>query len=118
MANKKRLIDANALSKEVDKSKHNNPHPPGMVRVNHRNEHDHFSRMIYDAPTVYAVEVVHGQWRYGYCVHNGKVVYHSINCSECDGVFRDKSLEIVQHWESQFKICPFCGAKMDGDLSG
>lgn len=51
------LIDANALSEEVDKSKHNNPHPPGMVRVNHRNEHDHFLRMIYDAPTVDAVEV-------------------------------------------------------------
>ena len=57
MANK-RLIDANALSEEVDKSKHNNPHPPGMVRVNHRNEHDHFLRMIYDAPTVDVVEVV------------------------------------------------------------
>lgn len=55
MADEKRLIDANALSEEVDKSKHNNPHPPGMVRVNHRNEHEHFLRMIYDAPTVDAV---------------------------------------------------------------
>lgn len=59
MANEKRLIDANVLSGEVDKSKHNNPHPPGPVRVNHRNEHDHFLRMILDAPTVDAVEVVH-----------------------------------------------------------
>ena len=54
----KRLIDANALSDEVEKSKRNNPHPQGMVRVNHRNEHDHFMRMIFDAPTVDAVEVV------------------------------------------------------------
>ncbi len=58
MENKKRLIDANALSDEVDKSKHNNPHPRGMIRANHRNEHDHFLQMIYEAPTVDAVEVV------------------------------------------------------------
>ena len=53
-----RLIDADALSVEVNKSKHDNPHPQGLIRVNHRNEHDHFLRMIYDAPTVDAVEVV------------------------------------------------------------
>ena len=53
-----RLIDANALSDKVDESKHNNPHPQGLIRVNHRNEHDHFLRMIMDAPTVDAVEVV------------------------------------------------------------
>lgn len=57
MANEKRLIDADALSDAVDKSKRNNPHPQGMIRVNHRNEHDHFLRMILDAPTVDAVEV-------------------------------------------------------------
>ena len=50
-----RLIDADALMDEVDKSKHDNPHQPGLIRVNHRNEHDHFLRMIYDAPTVNAV---------------------------------------------------------------
>lgn len=61
-------------------------------------------------------EVVHGQWRCGYDVHNGKVVYHSIYCSECQGVFEDKSIEIVEHWKSQFQICPFCGAKMDGGV--
>lgn len=58
MENKKRLIDANALMEEVDKSKRDSPHPPGIVRVNHRNEHDHFLRMILDAPTVDAMEVV------------------------------------------------------------
>ena len=58
IANEKRLIDANALADKVDESKYNNPHPQGMVRVNHRNEHDHFLRMILDDPTVDAVEVV------------------------------------------------------------
>lgn len=52
------LIDANALADKVNESRYNNPHPQGMVRVNHRNEHDHFLRMILDAPTVDAVEVV------------------------------------------------------------
>ena len=47
---RERLIDAYVLSDKVDESKYNNPHPPGMVRVNHRNEHDHFLRMILDAP--------------------------------------------------------------------
>ena len=56
MANEKRLIDANELAMRVDESKHYNPHPQGLIRVNHRNEHDHFLRMILDAPTVDAVE--------------------------------------------------------------
>lgn len=58
MANEKRLIDANALADNVDTSKHDNPHTNGRVRINHINEHDHFLRMIYDAPTVDAEEVV------------------------------------------------------------
>lgn len=58
MSPEQRLIDANALSDKVDESKYDNPHPQGMIRVNHRNEHDHFLRMILDAPTVDAVEVV------------------------------------------------------------
>ena len=55
MANEHRLIDANALSDAVAESLHDNPHPQGMIRVNHRNEHNHFLRMILDAPTVDAV---------------------------------------------------------------
>ena len=83
MANEQRLIDADALSVEVDKSKHNNPHPPGMVRVNHRNEHDHFMRMIYDAPTVDAVEVVRCK-----------------NCRDCEMGYPEKRLdrEATQAW--------------------
>lgn len=50
-----RLIDADALIAKVDNSKQNNPHPQGMIRVNHRNEHDHFIKMIFDAPTVEAI---------------------------------------------------------------
>lgn len=53
-----RLIDADALIDKTNESKNHNPHPQGMIRVNHRNEHDHFLRMILEAPTVDAVPVV------------------------------------------------------------
>ena len=58
-----RLIDADALSVKVEESKHNNPHG-GLARL--KNEHNHFWRMICDAPTVDAVEVV----RCKDCVHS------------------------------------------------
>ena len=61
MASEKRLIDANELADKVNTSKNNNPHSHGPVRANHMNEHNHFLRMIYDAPTVEAVEVVHAR---------------------------------------------------------
>ena len=95
-----RPIDANALSDEVDKSKHNNPHDPGIVRVNHRNEHDHFLRMIYDAPTVDAVEVVHGRWEN---ITGGMITLG--DCSECK----------VRQPVIGTNYCKNCGAKMDGD---
>jgi hypothetical protein len=104
METEKRLIDANALTDKVDESKHNNPHPQGMVRVNHRNEHDHFLRMIMDAPTVDAVEVVHGRWEKVDIVPNYMWRYRC-SCCHSDG-------------ESGYRYCPNCGAKMDGDGNG
>lgn len=71
MANEKRLIDANALADKVDESKYDNPHPQGVVRVNHRNEHDHFLRMIYDAPTVDAVVLPCDVGDYVYYIDGG-----------------------------------------------
>ena len=115
MADKKRLIDANALSDKVDESKHDNPHPQGMIRVNHRNEHDHFLRMIMDAPTVDAVEVVHGRW-----------AALDDDCEEMEG--EEEAMrwgctacrEIVEYndWTHRSRLtryCPNCGAKMEGD---
>lgn len=53
-----RVIDANHLSKEVEESKRHNPHFDGAVRRTHNHEHDHFLRMIDDAPSIDAVPVV------------------------------------------------------------
>ena len=70
---------------------------------------------VYKAPTVDAVEVVHGHWINGYNVDfKGGIIEHTIDCSVCDSVFKDKSREVVKHWKEQFKVCPFCGAIMDG----
>ena len=112
MTTEKRLIDANALADKADESKHNNPHPQGVVRVNHRNEHDHFLRMIYNAPTVDAVEVVHGRWEtdkedieWG----NSLKRKHCTNCGKRPHFDKEKREFVLSDF------CPNCGAKMDGD---
>ena len=63
--------------------------------------------------------VVHGYWIDSYSVdHIGRITEHGIDCSVCDSVFKDDSRAVVKHWKEQFKVCPFCGAKMDGDGNG
>ena len=90
MENEKRLIDADALSVQVlDASYWDNQ------------DEDVIWNLVQDAPTVDAVEVVHGRWvnpyinRYGHPCHC---------CSVCGfkASYQDKN------------YCPNCGAKMDG----
>ena len=69
-------------------------------------------KFIENAPTVDAVEVVHAHWEDGCAIHNGKEVYKSIDCSNCNEIFKTDDREC---WKARFKVCPFCGAKMDGD---
>ena len=69
---------------------------------------------IADAPTVDAVEVVHAEWLDGCAIRNGKEVYKSIDCSHCEEVFKIES-ETREYWKNRFKVCPFCGATMDGE---
>ena len=71
--------------------------------------------VIANTPTVDAVEVVHGYWIDSTNVdHMGRIIEHGIDCSVCDSVFKDDSREVMKRWKERFKICPFCGAKMDG----
>lgn len=55
----------------------------------------------------------HGTWLDGGAVHNGKEVYKSIDCSVCEEYFKVESFD-REYWKARFKVCPFCGAKMDG----
>lgn len=102
MATEKRLIDANALSEKIGNMKFEITHNRGGYRYCNEDEKnewdklDSFDSLVCDAPTVDAVEVVHGRW----------IEYqipHIMCCSECDwgtGV------------QSDFRYCPNCGAKM------
>ena len=103
MANEKRLIDANALQLEPD-------HWGGMNGVLMLGRSGGktmamvqaaLKRMIDNAPTVDAVEVVHGRWidtphAYGFVTPR---------CSAC--------LQFSKYHE-KYDYCPNCGAKMDG----
>ena len=98
MANEKRLIDASALIAEYDRV---HIGPPGGAR-----------KLMEDAPTVDAVEVVHGRWeehprdtfaRENHC--------EKIRCTHCWHFF-------YRHYGDGKNYCPNCGAKMDGDGNG
>ena len=105
MATEKRLIDANAL---MDDTYILDSWDAPIVRA-----------WLADQPTVDAVEVVHGYWIDSYSAdHMGRIIEHSIDCSVCENVFKDDSREVVNRWKARFKVCPFCGAKMDGDGNG
>lgn len=67
---------------------------------------------IDSVPAVDAVPVVNGEWLDGYATQNGKVVYKSIDCSVCEEYFKIESYD-REYWKARFKVCPFCGAKMD-----
>ena len=99
MATEKRLIDANVLQKKFEGLKEKDAHATG------RNAYDLCAMLTEDAPTVDAVEVVHGRWVNPYINSYGHPCHC---CSECGfkASYQDKN------------FCPNCGAKMDGDGNG
>ena len=108
MANEKRLIDANALQLEPD-------HWGGMNGVicvgrsggkTMATVQAALKRMIDNAPTVDAMEVVHGRWI-------KKIDMVESYLADCTEVFYECSVcESANIGESPY--CPNCGAKMDG----
>ena len=89
MANKKRLIDANALEKMLNNES-----------IRHASDKGKMFKMIKDSPTVDAVEVVHAYWK-----GDEPGDWH---CSHCGEYAADGGYE-------QTNYCPNCGAKMDGE---
>ena len=94
MANEKRLIDAHDLWSDILML----PHNGDMISS------EEVEQAIINAPTVDAVEVVHGRWI------DVALRYTEVKeeCSVCHGVVRVHG----------FRFCPNCGAKMDGDGNG
>lgn len=81
----------------------------------HRSAYMHKSDILATLSRFPTAEVEHGCWIDSYSVNRmGRIVNHSVYCSVCESVFKDDSREVVQHWKKEFKVCPFCGAKMDG----
>ena len=93
MANEKRLIDANAL--RVHRGINVGTNLGGLRAIV-------LEKDIRNAPTVEAVEVVHGRWEPWAIQPNGFV--GSYRCTACG---------IANINDSNY--CPNCGAKMDGE---
>ena len=122
MANEKRLIDANQLwmyaYNEIDRANKRHEGDPEFRKFT-ENVAELVNALAKDMPTVDAVPVVHGYWIDSHSAdHMGRIIEHSIDCSVCDSVFKDDSREVVKYWKKHFKVCPFCGALMDGDGNG
>ena len=110
MTTEKRLIDANALKKYMclkcnDEHSDEPCEPSDCV----------FCNAINDAPTVDAVEVVHGKWKDARFVRAYKATnVPVVQCSECECYFCD----IINNHHFMYHYCPNCVAKMDGDGDG
>ena len=102
VANEKRLIDANALDAKVGKLAERYAAQGRMVVAE---DYNFIRTVLMTAPTVEAVEVVHGRWVNPYMNRYG----HPCHCCSICGFkasYQDKN------------YCPNCGAKMDGDGNG
>ena len=102
----RRLIDANALLEE-----HCGDCSPQQRKMCENDPVCGLAMWIIEAPTVDAVEVVHGRWVSSWCGFDC--------CSECRKVYADGYLTAMGiKPRTQFNYCPNCGAKMDGDGNG
>ena len=106
MSEQKLLIDANALihrlcaERDEVKIEH-------AFDIGYHNGLNMAVSMAINAPTVDAVEVVHGHMRHVFYSYQ-KDHYE---CTCCNGTFLTEN---AKYWH----YCPNCGAKMDGDGNG
>ncbi len=113
MATEKRLIDANALLEKVQ----------FRLPIDNQNAEviagcvDITRRLIENAPTVDAVEVVHGRWE---DMWGGKYANPRYRCSVCKEKANYKSVqdELLSWHDVQVltPYCPYCMAKLEGGI--
>ena len=115
MANEKRLIDANALDEKLENLK---VRFKAQCRNSVAEDYNFVQTVLLTAPTVDAVEVVHGWWVPDLHHSNGQPYKdewygYIFKCSVCGGTtmgYYDLHCDV--------NYCPNCGAKMDGDGNG
>ena len=105
MANEKRLIDANALDAQFRGTKMIEIFPHWKeLSSETKSELIRFGKALKEkmqnAPTVDAVEVVHGRW----IAVGGNRYTRVSQCTNC-----------CAKYDFTSNYCPNCGAKMDGD---
>lgn len=124
MANKKRLIDANALKAIYERNSITR-----KITVVDKSVMQH----LMDAPTVDAVEVKHGRWLLTADEQSNYRWNVTAECSKCHlekgeiwagffpGFPKELAEDIALDNAERVKMdnyCPNCGAKMDGDGNG
>ena len=108
MANEKRLIDADALLESIEGTDWYTITVDGSATQGATNEEVAWYKAtdiyaaVENAPTVDAVEVVHGRWE--------RNKNYDVVCSICKN---EPLLDEFGHWDMSH-YCPNCGAKMDG----
>lgn len=102
MSKEKRLADVNELLKEINRT------VDIMERRGEKLSIRNVIMCVKNAPTVDAVEVVHGRWEYGKW-EQGHWVKGNERC-RCSVCHRDFAVDNLNIWHG----CPQCLAKMDG----
>ena len=102
MENEKRLIDANAIE-YPSYFYEDETHPDPFIEGYRQGKIDAICEIRVLAPTVDAVEVVHGEWISPTKI-NGRY-FNIFHCSVCNGV--------PPGVDENTKYCAHCGARMD-----
>ena len=109
MASEKRLIDANELKSQI--TRYHMSLTPRYISKLVDAEIGDVIDIVDEAPTVDAVEVVHGLWLDKTEIHvyskAHKFISERVDCSACGHIFFHTSA-------LTYNYCPNCGAKMDG----
>ena len=114
MANEKRLIDANALKTKVFNFTLYVPwlrFGKTAINIILESYRKGVFEEIDNAPTVEAVEVVHGRWIID-------KEHFKATCSNCGKVLRFSDEMQIVFIRDEERFCYYCGAKMDGDGNG
>ena len=109
---KKRLIDANYLDKEMRKLA---LRYAALGQFEAAKDYNFVRTVLETASTVDAVEVVHGRWE---DEHGGKYANPRYRCSVCKAKALYKfERDLLDNWkevQTLTPICPYCMAKLDG----